>query len=36
MEFDFEWDALKAASNLVKHGVPFEQAATVLLDAQAI
>lgn len=36
MEFDFEWDALKAASNLVKHGVAFEQAATVLPDALAL
>ena len=36
MEFDFEWDVLKAASNLVKHGVSFEQAATVLLDALAL
>lgn len=31
--YDFEWDARKAASNLLKHGVAFEQAATVFLDA---
>jgi uncharacterized DUF497 family protein len=33
---DFEWDPAKAASNLVKHGVRFEQAATVLLDPLAL
>ncbi|MBM3837780.1 MAG: hypothetical protein FJ398_07405 [Verrucomicrobia bacterium] len=26
----FEWDASKAAANLRKHGVSFEQAATML------
>jgi uncharacterized protein len=34
--YDFEWDGQKAASNLVKHGVAFEQAATVFLDALAL
>ena len=28
----FEWDADKAASNLLKHGVSFEEAATVFED----
>lgn len=28
----FEWDDNKAASNLVKHGVSFEEAATVFGD----
>jgi uncharacterized DUF497 family protein len=28
----FEWDAIKAASNLAKHGVSFEEAATVFRD----
>ena len=28
----FEWDAAKAASNLAKHGVRFEEAATVFGD----
>ena len=28
----FEWDEKKAASNLVKHGVSFEDAATVFGD----
>lgn len=29
---DFEWDADKAAVNVAKHGVTFEDAVTVLLD----
>jgi uncharacterized DUF497 family protein len=29
---DFEWDRQKAASNLAKHGVSFEEAATVFGD----
>ena len=29
---DFEWDADKAAANLAKHGVTFEEAVTVFLD----
>ena len=32
MELKFEWDPLKAARNLAKHGVPFEEAATVFGD----
>ena len=28
----FDWDPAKAASNLHKHGVPFEEAATVFDD----
>lgn len=28
----FEWDAAKAASNLAKHGVPFEYAVRVFED----
>jgi hypothetical protein len=35
-QLDFEWDSAKAASNITKHGVSFEQAATVLLDALAL
>lgn len=30
------WDTKKAASNLSKHGVSFEEAATVFADALAI
>jgi len=32
----FEWDREKAAANLLKHGVSFEQALTVFADATAI
>jgi len=32
----FEWDANKAASNLAKHGVSFEEAATVFGDPRSI
>jgi len=32
----FEWDPLKAAGNLVKHGVSFEEATTVFQDAQGL
>jgi uncharacterized DUF497 family protein len=28
----FEWDRAKAAANLAKHGVSFEEAATVFRD----
>jgi uncharacterized DUF497 family protein len=33
---DIEWDPAKAASNLKKHGVSFEEAATVLFDPNAL
>lgn len=36
LAYDYEWDAHKAASNLKKHGVTFEQAASVFLDALAL
>ena len=29
---DFEWDALKAATNVRKHGVSFEEASTIFSD----
>jgi uncharacterized DUF497 family protein len=29
---DFEWDTDKAAANVAKHGVTFEEAVTVFLD----
>ena len=32
----FEWDAAKAASNLAKHGVRFEEAATVFGDPLSV
>ncbi len=34
--YDFEWDAVKALSNARKHGVTFDRAATVFLDALAL
>lgn len=32
----FDWDAKKAESNLRKHSVSFDEAATVFLDAMAV
>lgn len=32
---EFAWDRRKAQSNLVKHGVSFEEAQTVFLDENA-
>jgi uncharacterized DUF497 family protein len=34
--YDFEWDSAKALYNIRKHGVTFDQAATVFLDAFAL
>ena len=36
VEGDFEWDSGKAASNLLKHGVSFAEAATVFADPFAV
>ncbi len=33
---DFEWDSTKAAANARKHGITFEEAATVFLDDLAV
>ena len=33
---DFEWGSAKAASNLMKHGVSFPEAATVFADPYAV
>ena len=33
---EFEWDAPKAATNLRKHGVSFDEAASVFLDQLAV
>ena len=35
MGVQFEWDRRKAASNLRKHGVSFDEASTVLRDQLA-
>jgi len=32
MHFNFDWDKQKAKSNLQKHDVSFERAATIFLD----
>jgi uncharacterized DUF497 family protein len=34
--YNFEWDPSKARDNLDKHGVAFEEAATVFKDPKAI
>jgi uncharacterized protein len=34
--FKFEWDDQKAASNLLKHGVSFDDAVSVFGDALAL
>jgi uncharacterized DUF497 family protein len=34
--YNFEWDNAKARSNQGKHGVGFEEAATVFKDARAL
>ena len=36
MDYCFEWDPNKAAANQRKHGVSFDQAATVFLDPRAL
>lgn len=35
MDYNFDWDASKAAANRRKHRVSFEEAATVFLDSRA-
>ncbi|MCI0459407.1 MAG: BrnT family toxin [Gemmataceae bacterium] len=35
MSLEFEWDEARAASNQKKHGVTFEEAATVFADPLA-
>ena len=36
MGLQFEWDVRKARTNFAKHGVAFEEAATVFGDAAAL
>jgi uncharacterized DUF497 family protein len=36
MHIDIEWDSDEADSNLQKHGVSFEEAATAQLDPMAL
>jgi DNA-binding XRE family transcriptional regulator len=33
---DFEWDEAKAATNLAKHGILFEEAVTAVVDPNAV
>ena len=35
-QFEFEWDEVKAAANLRKHGVPFDLASTVFKDTRLL
>ena len=34
--YEFEWNEIKAQANVRRHGVSFEEAATVFSDPQAI
>ena len=36
MQYNFEWDPVKAQANASKHGVTFEQAAGVFKDPMAL
>jgi hypothetical protein len=36
MSLDFEWDRRKATANVRRHGVAFEEAATVFADTRSI
>lgn len=36
VRYEFEWDSVKAASNLRKHDVDFHSASTIFLDALAL
>jgi len=36
MQYDLEWDLVKARNNRGKHGVSFEEAATVFLDPRML
>lgn len=36
VNYNFEWDPGKARENLDKHGVAFDEAATVFLDSKAL
>ena len=36
MQYNFEWDPAKARANRTKHGVSFEEAATVFRDPRML
>ena len=35
-QFQFEWDEIKAAANVYKHGISFELAATIFYDPRIV
>lgn len=35
-QFQFEWDEIKAADNVYKHGISFELAATIFYDPRLL
>ncbi|MCC7119222.1 MAG: BrnT family toxin [Anaerolineales bacterium] len=36
MDYNFEWDPIKEAQNIKKHGVSFQRAAQIFLDPFAL
>jgi len=36
VNYNFEWDPIKARENVNKHGVDFEEAATIFRDSKAL
>ncbi len=36
MEYNFEWDVVKARANIIKHDVSFEEASTIFKDSNAL
>lgn len=34
--YNFEWDAIKASENKGKHGITFDEAATIFKDSKAL
>ena len=36
MSLRFEWDPQKAVSNLVEHGIPFDEACSAFLDFRSV
>lgn len=36
MNYNFEWDPIKARDNQIKHGVDFDEAATIFRDSKAL
>jgi len=36
VNYNFEWDPIKARENLKKHGIGFDEAATIFRDSKAL